>query len=73
MPAFVQQQQQPQITGMDIQNNYVSEIPVNPFIPPPIKEVTLRKIEKRQYVDLNELVPSRRESGGLEHMDGGLE
>ena len=38
-------------------NNYVSS-QENPFIPPPIKIIMLKKIEKGDYVDLEDLLPS---------------
>ena len=34
------------------------EIDMNPFIPPPIKHTLLKKIEKREYIDFEELLPT---------------
>ena len=35
-------------------NSYVIK---NPFIPPSLKNVTLKKIEKKEFVDFEELLP----------------
>ena len=40
----------------NIRNSHTA--PTNPFIPPPIKSSILKKIEKREYVDFEDLLPS---------------
>ena len=39
-------------------SNNQSAVTLNPFIPPPIKSSLLKKIEKKEYIDFEELLPS---------------
>ena len=50
-------EQQPiHVQGRDV-ISLEDDPPLNPFIPPPIKNVLLRKIEKRDFIDLEDLLP----------------
>ena len=58
MPTFLEQQQQV-IVNPNSGMNICPSISSNPFLPPPLKAKILKVVEKLEYIDLDDMLPTQ--------------